>query len=139
MEAESIVYGCIKDSIYNDDAQDRTSINRSAVSTLPSSELWPLLSRDMFSTTDPAMVLDEPHTEVFHFGAAYQGVEHEWQLWMEKFETLLSQMFWVSAIVHLETESSGLHSFQWECNSDFHRPGSGDIQVRCEWSRESWL
>ena len=139
MEAESIVYGCIKDSVYDGDARDRVITNRSAMSTLPSAEHWPLLSRDMFSSSDQFLVLNEPHTEVFHFGASYQSVEHEWQLWMEKFESLLAQMFWVSAIVHLETEASGLHSFQWDSDSAFHSPGSGDIQVRCEWSRESWL
>lgn len=139
MEAESIVYGCIKDCIYGEDASDRVTTNRSAMLALPSAEHWPLLSRDMFSSGSQFVVLDEPHTEVFHFGASYQGIEYEWQLWMEQFEGLLAQMFWVSAIVHLETEASGIHSFQWDSNSAFHRPGSGDIQVRCEWSRESWL
>ncbi len=139
MEAESIVYGCIKDSVYGGANRDRVVTNREAMSTLPSADSWPLLSRDMFASSDQFMVINEPRTEVFHFGASYLGIEYEWQLWMDQFESLLAQMFWVSAVVHLETESSGFHSFHWDSNADYHRPGSGDIQVRCEWSRESWL
>jgi hypothetical protein len=72
-----------------------------------------------------------------HFGASYQGVEHEWDQWIQNFEALLRNMFWTSAVVHLETELNGLHTFTWETSSDCHQLGSQDMRVHCEWSREA--
>ncbi len=78
-------------------------------------------------------------TEVLHFGASYQGIEYEWQHWLSQFESLLAKMYWVSVVVHLETELSGVHSFCWESTGDYHHPGAAVTNVRCEWVHESWL
>lgn len=137
MQEESVVYGCIKDTIYEQSVSHRIHTNRQALLTLPAAEDWPLLSREMFSATDHAADVDI-HTEVVHFGASYQGIEYEWQLWMAQFENLLRKMYWVSATVHLETEISGNHSFVWVARDEYHEPGNDDIQVRCEWVHESW-
>ena len=75
-------------------------------------------------------------TDVMHFGASYQGAEHEWKYWLEQFENLLRKMYWVSAIVHLETEFSGLHSFIYEVDGAHHFPNQSNIKLRCEWARE---
>lgn len=138
MDQESIVYGCIKDVAYHYDQGERRRVNRSAMLSLPSDEDWPFLSREMFSIPRP----EEDHrgqyqTEVMHFGASYKAVEYEWEQWIATFETLLRQMYWVSATVHLETELSGTHTFIWTSLSDSHVPGTGEIQVRCEWSQEN--
>ena len=78
-------------------------------------------------------------TEVLHFGASYKAVEYEWDQWIAQFEQLLSQMYWVSATVHLETELSGTHTFTWEAGGNCHVPGSGEFNVKCEWSHEGAL
>ena len=57
---------------------------------------------------------------------------------MKKFESLLTQMYWVSAKVHLETELSGMHTFIWEAAGECHEPGDA-LQVRCEWEREGGI
>ncbi len=139
MDQESIVYGCIKDSLTSLRDSERIRANREAMLSLPHADEWPFLAQEMFSIPQ----LDSPtanyQTEVMHFGASYKAVEYEWDQWIAQFESLLSKMYWVSATVHLETELSGTHTFIWEANGSGHKPGSGNMRVRCEWSHEGAL
>jgi len=133
--SESVVYGCIK-NIVTDDLNRHRFHNRDAMQALPSAETWCLVNREMFSLHDPGVADFSLNTEVVHFGASYQGVEHEWRCWLEQFESLLRKMYWVSATVHLETEMSGLHSFVFATDGAGHQPDQSDIQIRCEWVRD---
>lgn len=140
MSQESVVYGCIKDVLYDDggaESGEHRCRNREVVLSLPSIEDWPLISREMFAMPAQGFFLADSHTDVIHFGSAYKGVEYEWQTWISQFEQLLKQMYWVSATVHLETELSGSHTFSWESDDLYHEPSSGELAVRCEWSREA--
>ncbi|NIB43707.1 hypothetical protein HBA55_29145 [Pseudomaricurvus alkylphenolicus] len=139
MDQESIVYGCIKDVSLVDGESTRRRVNRKAMLALPKADGWPFLCQEMFAI--PQIEVDQANyqTEVMHFGASYKAVEYEWEQWIQKFEELLSRMYWVSATVHLETELSGSHTFTWESNGDYHEPGSGDLQIRCEWSHDGVL
>ena len=139
MDQESIVYGCIKDASTLDGESGRRKANRLAMLSLPKADGWPFLCQEMFAI--PRVEIDQANyqTEVMHFGASYKAVEYEWEQWIQKFEELLSKMYWVSATVHLETELSGTHTFTWEANGSAHIPGSGDMQGRCEWSHEGSL
>jgi hypothetical protein len=142
MDEESIVYGCIKDTLYasqGSDAQLHRDNNRKVLMSLPSVEDWPLLSREMFSMPVPLTDLYQMQTDVMHFGSSYKAVEHEWDQWIARFEEMLKGMYWVSAIVHLETELNGRHTFTWEAEDSYHEPNSEALSVRCEWSRESAL
>lgn len=134
-QSESVVYGCIKDIAMADSNQRRQS-NREAMLQLPSAESWSLVNREMFAVPEKPCADINLNTEVMHFGASYQGVEHEWKYWLEQFEGLLRKMYWVSATVHLETEMSGTHSFVFETDGMAHVPNQSDIKVRCEWARE---
>lgn len=134
-QSESVVYGCIKNVAPLDSTEHRRS-NRQAMLELPSAESWSLLNREMFAVPDKHCGDLELGTDVMHFGASYQGVEHEWQYWLEQFEKLLRKMYWVSATVHLETELSGLHSFVFETDGAAHRPNESAINIRCEWARD---
>ena len=121
MESESIVYGCIRD--WPGDSMERRmrrAANRRVLDSLPGGEAWPFLGREMF----------------IHFGASYQAIEYEWSLWVEQFEALLRRLYWASAVVHLETEVNGSHTFRWESERGFHTPQESDLQVRCAWERE---
>ena len=139
MDQESIVYGCIKDVALREGDGERRRVNREAMLGLPHADEWPFLCQEMFAI--PRIEVDHANyqTEVMHFGASYQAVEYEWEQWIEQFERLLSRMYWVSATVHLETELSGNHTFTWESSGNWHVPGSGDMQIRCEWSHEGRL
>ena len=140
MDQESIVYGCIKDAIALRGDQQRRKINRDAMMLLPSSEDWSYLSREMFSLpSDIWGGVDQYQSQVMHFGASYRAIEYEWKGWISKFENLLDQMYWVSAIVHLETELSGIHTFTWESKNSWHQPGAGIDTVHCQWVHEGNL
>lgn len=138
MSTESVVYGCIKDSAYNDFSERRRN-NRKAMLALPSAESWAVLNREMFSVPSEVSLDASLHTEVMHFGASYKGIECEWKHWLAEFEALLRNMYWVSATVHLETEGSGTHSFTFETNREQYIPGESDIIIRCEWLNEQWV
>ncbi|MET0377825.1 MAG: hypothetical protein ABW049_02445 [Spongiibacteraceae bacterium] len=141
MSRESVVYGCIKDVVYTDDAgvaQERRETNRQVLAALPRAEDWPLISREMFAQPANAIVVDDLHTDVVPFGNSYKGVEYEWEHWLGRFESILQKMFWVSATVHLETELNGVHTFTWNTDGDFHAPDSGPLAMRCEWVKESF-
>lgn len=140
LDQESIVYGCIRDVPPYRVADERLQNNRDAILQLPPAEDWPFLCQEMFSL--PGKQQDSSlryQTEVIHFGASYKAVEYEWDQWIAHFEKLLSQMYWVSATVHLETELSGKHTFVWEAHEACHVPGSGNVKVKCEWSHEGFL
>ncbi len=136
MDQESIVYGCIKDLAGHSVDAERRRANRQAMMSLPKSEEWPYISREMFSMPTIEMNIDNYLTEVMHFGASYKAVEYEWSEWMKRFESLLDNMYWVSAVVHLETELSGVHTFNWSSKNNYHRPGSGLQLINCEWTHE---
>ncbi len=136
---ESIVYGCIKHLPFGELDERRASCftNRRVIHQLPMTDAWPFICREMFAVPSDEILGGQYKTQVVHFGMAYHGVEYEWSSWVEKFEDLLRKMYWVSAVVHLETELSGVHTFMWESSELCHEPGGGDLNVRCEWSREA--
>lgn len=136
LTSESIVYGCITDTSDLIDAQRREH-NRNALAHLPAAEHFQFLNREMFAVPDFQQPKGNFLTEVVHFGSSYEGVEYEWDTWVAQFESLLTQMYWTSAVVHLETELRGTHSFVWTPDGDFHKPGDGNIRVQCEWTHEA--
>jgi hypothetical protein len=140
MDQESIVYGVVRDQAFGTQMERRVrrSHNRQIIESLPDADGWPFICREMFGISGFDEMGGTYQTQVIHFGASYRAIEYEWELWMKKFESVLMQMYWVSAKVHLETELSGVHTFIWEATSDCHEPG-GAIQVRCEWEREGGI
>ncbi|MDQ7985768.1 hypothetical protein QYS36_12565 [Pseudomonas sp. G34] len=142
MESESIVYGNIRDWPSDSPAESRLRrlLNKQVLDALPSGDAWPFLGREMFSCCQqPGSGLYQ--TQVIHFGASYQTIEYEWKLWVAEFEALLKRLYWASAVVHLETELSGTHTFRWEAESEngLHSPQDGALRVRCAWEREGGL
>jgi hypothetical protein len=140
VESESIVYGCIRDWPSDDPElrRLRRETNHGVLAELPGGDLWPFLGREMFSFCEqPGAGLYQ--TQVIHFGASYGAVEYEWNLWIEAFEALLKRLYWANAVVHLETELNGVHTFRWESDSGFHSPQEGGLRVRCAWEREGML
>ena len=137
MESESIVYGCIRDWPSESSAESRLrrQINSQVLAELPSGDAWSFLGREMFAAClQPSAGLYQ--TQVIHFGASYRSVEYEWSLWVAQFEALLKRLYWTSAVVHLETELNGTHTFRWESDNGLHSPQEGELRVRCAWERE---
>jgi len=140
LEPESIVYGCIRDwpSAEPEESRLRRRINLAALDALPQGEGWPFIGREMFSYCQRE---DEglQQTQVIHFGTSYRAIEYEWALWVRHFEALLDELYWTSAVVHLETELNGTHTFRWETETGSHSPNQKDVRMRCAWERESGL
>lgn len=137
MDQESIVYGCIKDVSQSDGDFSRRRTNRHAMLALPKADEWPYLCQEMFALPRMETGEDNYQTEVMHFGASYKAIEYEWEHWLKKFESLLNRMYWVNAVVHLETELTGTHTFFWESRVNGHVPGAGIQKIRCEWVHEN--
>ncbi|WP_028239192.1 hypothetical protein [Stutzerimonas azotifigens] len=137
MESESIVYGCIRDWPSADplELRERRESNRQVLEALPRGGDWPFIGREMFSfeQRDDAGLYQ---TQVIHFGASYRAVEYEWTLWIRRFEALLRKLYWTQAVVHLETELNGSHTFRWETAAGTHAPGTHPLKMRCAWERE---
>ncbi|MBX2809410.1 MAG: hypothetical protein KTR20_12350 [Cellvibrionaceae bacterium] len=140
-DQESVVYGYIKggSAIAPSELSTHIATNKKAIGALPSSEHWPLLVRDMFAVPRLQTQANSGIAHVMHFGMSYCGIEYEWPRWLKTFESLLQQMYWQSAVVHLQTELSGIHTFLWESIDPVHQPGSGSFHARCEWHHELGL
>lgn len=137
VDQESIVYGCIRDQAGDDvDREARRRANMDALASLPDDDGFPLLPRAMFGASGVDRCDGTYHTQVIHFGASYRAIEYEWEQWLARFEALLSRMYWVNAVVHLQTELSGNHTFIYEPRGGVHRPGDGPLAVRCEWEHD---
>ena len=138
LDPESIVYGCIKHLPFGslEERRARCLHNRRVVRELPRADAWPFLCREMFAVPGDDLMSGTFQTQVIHFGMSYRAVEYEWDQWVRKFEELLKQMYWVNAVVHLETELAGHHTFQWEAADACHEPSEQPLRVRCEWARE---
>lgn len=139
-DQESIVYGVIRHVPAGDEftARLQRRSNWSAVQSLPLGvdDEWPLLCREMFSMPGDDLFSGTYQTQLIHFAASYKAVEYEWEHWLRQFETLLKSMYWVSATVHLETELSGKHTFNWNADHG-HLPSDAELRMNCEWEREA--
>ena len=133
MDSESVVYGYIKDLRGSRTVVDRSQINRTATLDLPEVDEYSHLNREMFSKPVTRHEGQSMDTYVIPFGACYNGVEYEWNSWIKTFEGLLRKMYWTSAVVHLETELSGKHSFVWELPYGEHSPGEEIQSAQLEW------
>lgn len=139
-DSESIVYGCIRDFPADNplESRMRRAHNRVVLDSLPGDHSWTFLGRTMFSSCEQ-LGSGIYQTQVIHFGASYQTVEYEWSLWVAEFEALLKRLYWASAVVHLETELNGRHTFRWESDGSSHSPRENPPHVRCAWEREGGL
>ncbi len=142
MEQESVVYGIIRDVawIHGEEGRYRREHNLSVLAALPDHEGYPLLGRHLFAESCLSELSSVSQTSIIHFGMARRGIEYEWKSWMEAFETLLGQLYWVQARLHLETEYAGQHTFVWEPQGESHLPHM-PMDVRCAWEHEvggSW-
>ena len=138
-DQESIVYGVIRHlpSSNEMDARRERRNNLASVQCLPTGieDDMSLLRREMFSMAGVDLFSGTYQTQVIHFAGSYRAVEYEWENWLCQFEALLKSMYWVSATVHLETELSGKHTFNWQVEHG-HTPSDADLRMNCEWERE---
>lgn len=120
MGSESIIYGKIEGAAWrSEDGQKLHRLNRFILDeVLPVTDDWPFLTRSMFSIPGENSHEGTYRTQVIHFGASIKDAQEEWNTWLLKFETLLSRLYWFSAVVHLESEVGGNHRYEWVVTPD---------------------
>ena len=117
MGHEAIIYGAIIGASYT--AGDRLRIlqqhNRRVLEALPDEDPWPGLTRGVFAV--PAESAPEIYmSQVIHFGLSTKDDPYDrsrFDPWFQKFERLLRQLFWYSAVAHLETELDPPRRYVW--------------------------
>ena len=140
MGHEAILYGCIEGIAWRRDQyrllQDR---NAAVLLSLPTDDVWPWLVRGMFAL--PASGPQGTYRQqVIHFGASLADDPFDpalWDGWLAKFEGLLRQLYWLSAVVHLETESDPPRAWRWRpTDAALARLGTEDPAPFDDWTRD---
>lgn len=108
MGHEAIVYGYIKGASWHigDRFKWLHELNRDALAAVPDDANWPWVVRDTF-----ALPADYPkgvyRRQIIHFGLSLKDDPHDaalWGVWFDKFERVLRQLYWCSAIAHFTTD-----------------------------------
>jgi hypothetical protein len=77
-----------------------------ALEMLPLQDDYPPLTRNMFSLTSSRYGIPGLYKElVIHFGLTVKDIEERWDVWLDKFESVLEIVDWEGARAHLEFES----------------------------------
>jgi hypothetical protein len=114
MGHESIVYGYIEGSTYrSDEFRKLQRLNRAVIASLPVSDEWPFLTRQLFFVPGEDYQDGTYRSQVIHFGGSFKEIEYDWEKWLTKFERLLARLYWLRTRVHLDTELGGTHSYNW--------------------------
>lgn len=119
--------------------------NTSIINALPKGDEWPPLSKEMFAICNNFKNTPGPNFEysgrIIHFGANLKSVEYEWDLWKTKFENLLTNLFFLEAVVHFKTEYSDIQTATWSVNllkySVRHDEARPDKVYKSDWNYES--
>ena len=115
----TIVYGNIIGATWKlHDYHKLQRKKKNYLSSLPATDSFPWIHRDMFNVPDPGNIEGTYRDQVITFGASYKAVEYEWDEWLEKFEAILQQLYWSSATIHLDTELVGKHTYEWIFDMD---------------------
>jgi len=110
----TIVYGNIIGETWRSHDYHRLQrLNNDYLSSLPTTDTFPWIHRNMFNFPDPENIEGTYRDQVITFGASYKSVEYEWDEWLNKFEAILRKLYWSSATIHLETEVVGDHKYEW--------------------------
>ncbi len=130
------LYGCIVE--YGLSTEKRSlevyRHNEQIINNLPEDDEWPPLTKNMFSITQPPTVSDGLNYQysgrIIHFGANFKSIEYEWKEWKDKFEDLLTKLYWLNADVHFKTEYSSIQTFQWDIDlSKWHIEHNENILI----------
>jgi hypothetical protein len=120
------------------DAERLTALNAAALAALPVEDEWPWLIRGMFALP-AAWPQGTYRSQVIHFGASLKDEPQDraaWDCWLGKFETLLRQLYWWSAALHLRTEFDPDRVYEWlPTNAAIDRMVGDQPQPVLEWER----
>ncbi len=96
---------------------------------------WPPLSKEMFHIVDgPKPLYVSYWGRIITIGASLKGVEYEWEEWLNKFEKMLSRIYWIAANVHIETEWYGLLNYNWKNDSPSFKSNNAILNTKDKWT-----
>jgi hypothetical protein len=102
------IYGSIFSYVSGQSHPDyarRVSETLWALELLPLNDDYPPLTRNMFSLTAARYAVPGLYKElVIHFGLTVKDIEERWDVWLDKFESVLEIIEWSDARAHLEFE-----------------------------------
>ena len=119
MGMHTVIYGYIEEmDFWRDPVRKRLRKHNSAIiKTLPAADSWPPLSREMFAISNNYKNHPGPNFEywgrIIHFGANLKSVEQQWGEWKNKFESLLTRLYFMEARVHVQAEYMELETSTW--------------------------
>ena len=91
------------------------SHNRAKLFGLPKTDIWPPLSRTLFSTTLEQETYQDP---LIYFAGTFNFGVDDWDEWIKKFEVLLKSLVWIEAKVFLETDFENNHAYIWKASQN---------------------
>ena len=97
--------------------------NRLVIMQLPETDLWPPLTRGMFSFSPNESFLRAHVTTTFrgrviYFGGSFSKLYLDWAEWLEKFESLLRRLYWEHAAVVLVPELIKHFTYRWDATHE---------------------
>jgi hypothetical protein len=120
MGMHTVIYGYIEEmDFWLDPIKKKIrKHNSDIIKSLPAADKWPPLSREMFAICNNYKNHTGPNFEywgrIIHFGANLKSVEQEWGEWRNKFESLLTRLYFMEARVHVQTEYMRLDTSSWK-------------------------
>jgi hypothetical protein len=137
----TVIYGYIEEMDFWLDPikKDIRKHNSYIIKTLPNADNWPPLSREMFAICNNYKKHPGPNFEyrgrIIHFGANLKSVEYEWVEWKDKFESLLSRLYFIEATVNVQTEYMPQETTRWRLDLLKYKvvhDGSHPLPIRLE-------
>ncbi|MFN8674018.1 MAG: hypothetical protein U0457_18305 [Candidatus Sericytochromatia bacterium] len=126
MKNRNYFYGYIKSALYKgENFYLLHELNSQEIDKLPEYDNYPYLSRGMFKSTKDPILYREP---LITIGGTFKELEpftENFDLWVVKFEKLLSKMYWYRVVLHIEifnTISSSRNNsliFIWEAKDEY--------------------
>lgn len=114
MAHHTIIYGHICGAFgrVGDDYYKLHELNKNIINSLPENDdsEYPWINRSMFSIPNKQGVFRD---QVITFGASYKTLEYNWHIWLEKFETILKQLYWYDVTIHASFEVFGDYTYEW--------------------------
>ena len=113
------LYGYIQEYPDRDNRYKRH--NQKVLEHLPVESDWPFLNRGMFYLPkgEEQSGQIEYWGRVILLGGSFKALEDGWEEWLQKFESVLSQLIWYEARVHLITEWYGEQQCEWQISTGY--------------------
>ena len=92
--------------------------NREVLGSLPARDSSPPLERTFCTIPMNAGKPGFHQTQMIHFGLSFRNFEDDWPIWLGKFESLISELYWTKVRLHLDSELFGEFDYCWDATPE---------------------